>query len=324
VSTVETLAGPVDLDRLGPTLMHEHIFVLTPDLLQNYPEGWDEEERVEDAVIQLRGLKDLAIDTIVDPTVVGLGRYIPRLQRIAERVDVNVIVATGLYTYNDIPFKFHYFAPDPAAGRQDPLIDLFLKDINDGIAGTGVRAAFLKCAIDRPGLTPGVERVMRAVARAHRLSGVPITVHTSVHNQGGQVAQRVLREEGVDLSRVVIGHCGDSTDLDYLRGLADEGSLLGMDRFGLDTLLPTNDRVNTVVQLCEAGYADRMVLSHDASCFIDWFPLEGLRRALPKWNYRHISEDVLPALRERGVSEADVQKMLVDNPRRYFQNVGAY
>jgi phosphotriesterase-related protein len=135
----------------------------------------------------------------------------------------------------------------------------------------------------------------------------------------------VLREEGVDLTRVVMGHSGDSTDIDYLRALADEGSILGMDRFGIDTILPTGERVDTLVKLCEAGYTDRMVLAQDANCYIDWFPNnEALAHVLPHWNYRHISQDVLPALRERGVSDAQINTMLVDNPRRYFENIGAY
>ena len=149
-------------------------------------------------------------------------------------------------------------------------------------------------------------------------------MHTNVHNRGGETVQRVLREEGVDLSRVVVGHSGDSTDLDYLRGLADAGSILGMDRFGIDALLPTDERISTVVRLCEEGYADRMVLAQDASCYIDWFPQEALRAVLPNWNYEHVHRDVLPALRERGVTEEQIATMLVDNPRRYFENTGAY
>ena len=91
-----------------------------------------------------------------------------------------------------------------------------------------------------------------------------------------------------------------------------------MDRFGLDVLLPFEQRVDTVAQLVERGYADRMVLAHDASCFIDWFDPQAKAQAVPNWNYRHISEDVLPALLERGVSEEQIQTMLVDNVRRYF------
>jgi phosphotriesterase-related protein len=209
-------------------------------------------------------------------------------------------------------------------GGPDPLVAYFVKDITEGIADTGVRAGLLKCAIDEPGLTPGVERTLRAVARAHRETGAPITVHTSVHNESGLTAQRVLAEEGVDLSRVVVGHSGDSTDLDYLKRLADAGSLLGMDRFGIDVILPTDQRIDTVVKLCEEGYAEQMVLAHDASCYIDWFPNAMLAEAVPNWHYEHIHRDVLPALQKRGVSEEQIATMLEANPRRYFENVSAY
>ena len=150
-------------------------------------------------------------------------------------------------------------------------------------------------------------------------SGAPITVHTNPHTQSGLVAQRVLAEEGADLSRVVIGHSGDSTDVDHLCALADAGSYLGMDRFGLDVLLPFEDRVATVLELLRRGYAERMVLAHDASCFIDWFDAEAKRQVVPRWNYRHISEDVIPALLEGGASQDDIDTMLVANPRRYFE-----
>jgi len=286
VARVETVRGPIESGDLGITLMHEHVFVLTPDMLANYPAGWDEEERVADAVDKLRRLKALGVDTIVDPTVVGLGRYVPRVARVNDQVDLNIVAATGMYTYNEIPFAFHYAGPGTMLGGEEPMVDLFVGDITDGIAGTSVKAAFLKCAVDTQGLTPGVERVMRAVARAHRLTGAPITVHTDVHNQGGREVQRVLAEEGVDLGRVVVGHSGDSTDLDYLRELADRGSFLGMDRFGIDLLLPFDERVDTVVKLCEQGYAERMVLSHDASCYIDWFPAGMVAQAAPNWQAR--------------------------------------
>jgi phosphotriesterase-related protein len=324
MAQVSTIRGPVESSDLGPTLMHEHVFVLQPDLLQNYPEPWDEEERVADAIEKLRRLAALGIKTIVDPTVVGLGRYIPRLQRVNEQVDINIIPATGLYTYNDIPFTFHYAGPGTMVGGDDPMVGMFVRDIQEGIAGTGVKAAFLKCAIDQPGLTPGVERVMRAVAKAHRATGAPITVHTFVGNQSGLTAQKVFSDEGVDLSRVVIGHSGDSTDLGYLRALADAGSFLGMDRFGIDVLLPTSDRVATVAALCREGYADRIVLAHDASCFIDWFEPEMIKAVSPNWHFEHISNDVLPALREAGVTADQITTMMEANPRRYFENVSAY
>jgi phosphotriesterase-related protein len=285
----------------------------------NYPNTWDEDARVADAVAKLTELKSRGIDTIVDPTVIGLGRYLPRIQQINAQVDINIIVATGIYTYNDVPFQFHFTGPGLLFDIAEPMVELFIQDIREGIAGTGVKAAFLKCAIEHPGLTPGVERVMRAVGQAQVETGVPITVHTSPGTQSGLVAQKVLAEEGVDLSKVVIGHSGDSTDLDYLCALADAGSLLGMDRFGLDVLLPFEERVNTVAELARRGYAEKMVLAHDASCFIDWFDADAKEQAVPNWNYTHISDDVLPALLERGVTGEQITTMLVDNPRRYFE-----
>lgn len=129
----------------------------------------------------------------------------------------------------------------------------------------------------------------------------------------------MLAAEGADLSRVVIGHSGDTTDIDYLTELADAGSLLGMDRFGLDVLLPFEDRIDTVVELVRCGYLDKVVIAHDAACHIDWFDPVAKAQVAPKWNYRHISADVIPALIARGLTEDDIDAILVRNPRRYFE-----
>ncbi|GAA0909559.1 phosphotriesterase family protein [Virgisporangium aurantiacum] len=321
--TVETVKGPVEVDRLGPTLMHEHVFVLSTEHLQNYGAGswWDEDTRVADAVAKLNAVHAKGITTIVDPTVWGLGRYIPRIQRIAEQVAVNIVVATGLYVYQELPHQYEYRGPGLLLDIPEPMVTDFTRDIVEGIAGTGVKAAFLKCCVDAAGLTPGVDRIARAVARTSVDTGAPITVHTSAPAQSGRLAVDLFAKEGVDLTKVVVGHAGDSNDLDYLMALADTGATLGMDRFGLDLFNPTADRVRTIAALAERGYADRMVLSHDASCFIDYFGehLDAVHNAVsPNWHYEHISDDVLPALRVAGVSEAQLDQMLVDNPRRYF------
>jgi phosphotriesterase-related protein len=319
---VETVRGPVDLDALGTTLMHEHVFVLSEELRVNYPATWDEDARVADAIAKLEKMKAAGVDTIVDPTVIGLGRSIARIQRVNAAVDINIIAATGIYTYNDLPLFFRLQGPGTAFGGAEPMIEMFLSDIRVGIAGTSVKAAFLKCAIDEPGMTPGVERAMRAVARVQLETGVPITVHTAVRNRSGLLVQALLREEGVDLAKVVIGHSGDSTDLEYLTQLIEAGSLLGMDRFGIDTLLPFERRVETVAELCRRGFAEKLVLSQDACCYIDWFPVAGRERALPNWHFTHIHDDVLPALRERGVADEQIRTMLVENPKRYFTKAG--
>src|SRR6266542_1988004 len=286
MTEVQTVSGPIDTSALGTTLMHEHVFVLSTEVQQNYPAEWgSEDDRVADAVRGLRALKGVGVDTIVDPTVIGLGRYIPRIQRINEQVDINIVAATGLYTYDRLPFFFQHRGPaiDPSA--PDPLIDMFVGDIREGIADTGVRAAFLKCAIDEPGLTAGVERV--------------------------------LGEEGVDPRRVVLGHSGDSDNAEHLQELADAGFLLGMDRFGVDVISPFDKRVAIVAELCRRGYAASLVLSHDASCYIDWIDPAALP-LLPNWNYTHIHRDVLPALQNAGVADAQIETMLVHNPQRYF------
>ncbi|WP_217651280.1 phosphotriesterase family protein [Geodermatophilus nigrescens] len=205
----------------------------------------------------------------------------------------------------------------------DPMVDMFVGDIRDGIAGTGVRAAFLKCAIDHQGLTPGVERVMRAVAGAHRATGAPITVHTHPGSRQGLAVQRVFDDEGVDPRRVVLGHSGDTTDADHLTELAEAGFVLGMDRFGINLDTTFEARADIVVEMCRRGFAGQMVLSQDASCYIDWLA-PGVMDLLPQWHYTHIHEDVLPYLREHGVTEEQITTMLVDVPRRYFENVGAY
>src|SRR5580658_3965354 len=227
---------------------------------------------------------------------------------------MNIIVATGIYTFNDVPFYFRYRGRRLTASGEDPITDMFVSDITAGIAGTGVRAAFFKCAVDEPGLTRGVERVLRAVARAHTLTGAPVTVHTHPATRNGLEVVRVLREEGADLTHVVIGHSGDSRDPDYLMEIADAGCLLGMDRFGIGMTPSLERRCDIIADLCRRGYADRMVLSHDAACYIDWYPHDESKAG----DYLYIRDQVLPALAERGVTEAQLDAMLVGNPRRYF------
>jgi phosphotriesterase-related protein len=317
MTTVETVTGSVSVESLGTTLMHEHVFVLTPELEQNYDVGWDEEARVADAIERLNDLHAVGVDTIVDLTVIGLGRYIPRIQRIAAATDLRIIVATGLYTYNDLPRYFEL-------RRAEAMAELFVRDIDVGIGETGVRAGILKCATDQAGLTPGVEKTLRAVAMAHRRTGVPISTHTHAASQQGLAQQRIFTEEGTDLSRVVIGHSGDTEDLAYLDALMAAGSYIGMDRFGIDSYLSLEQRVNVVASLCERGRADRMVLSQDASCYIDWYNERVLHDTLPDWHFRHLMWNVLPALRTRGVTEEQIHQMLVLNPRAIFSVAGGY
>ncbi len=323
MSQVNTVRGPIGGSDLGRTLMHEHIFVLSPEIEKSSAE-WDESAEQARAVSKLRELKAAGIDTLVDLTVVGLGRYVPRIASIAEEVpEINVVVATGVYTYNEVPMYFHFRGPGTILGGSEPMVDLFVREIEEGIGDTHVRAAILKCASDRPGITPGVDRVLARCCAAYRVTGVPITTHTPTPPEPwGLEQQRVFREEGVDLTRVVIGHSGGTVNTDYHLQLIENGSYLGFDHFGLPGIT-LEERVDAVARLCERGYAERLVLSHDAMCFVDWFP-RSVMDASSNWRWTYISDTVLPAMRARGVSEEDLTRMLVDNPRAILEGGPAY
>ncbi|MEV0379608.1 phosphotriesterase-related protein [Nonomuraea sp. NPDC050643] len=316
----ETVRGPVA--DLGATLMHEHVFGLSPEILWNWPdipEGWDLEARAREAAGKLDAVKAEGIDTIVDLTVVGLGRYVPAVCRVAELTGVNIVAATGLYTYDALPPYFGNRGPGSLFGGPDRLAEFFVRDIAEGIGRTGVKAGMLKCASDHLGMTKGCERVFRAVAEAHLETGTPITTHSHSASKGGLEQQELLGSLGVDLGKVVIGHAGDSTDVAYLEELVANGSYLGMDRFGIETISSFEDRVAVVAAMCERGHAGRMVLGHDSYCFNDRFDADVVRRRHPNYHLLHVSRDVLPELRKRGVTDDQIQQMLVDNPRRIFQ-----
>lgn len=314
------MRGPVSMSDLGRVLVHEHIFTLDLEYTFNYRPDFFQPATVDRAVEELNALKAAGIDTIIDLTVLGIGRYMPGLVEVAARTDLNIILATGAYTLDQVPAPFAMYGPGLMCDAPEPMVDLFLRDITEGIAGTGIKAGELKCAIDKPGLTPGVERVMRAVGRTHCLSGVPVTVHTDAASHSGLVAQRVLAEEGVDLEDVVIGHCGDTDDIDYLMRLADAGSLLGMDRCGIHLHLTLADKVRTISEMVRRGYVDQLAISHDCFIYCDQFPVgEPRETILPDHNFLHISDHLIPALLEAGVSTQQLDTMMITNPRRHFE-----
>lgn len=316
MTAVSTVRGPVDAGALGATLMHEHIFIRNPELEQNHPTGeWDDDAMHAAALERMRALADAGIGTLVDLTVLGLGRSIPPIQRLAAESPVNIVVATGYYTARDLPT---YFATHSPGGfiDEDALPGFFVRDIVEGIAGTGVRAGILKVASDRFGLTDDVSRVFAAAAHAHHETGVPIATHSNPHVLGGLDQQQRFRELGVDLANVIIGHCGDTTDLDYLRRLLDAGSSIGLDRFGMTITGVDSERIDTLHRLIELGYAEQLVVSHDASLYSVNMAPSHKQRLMPAWTHLIISEQVLPELRRRGVDETTIEQIMVRNPAR--------
>jgi phosphotriesterase-related protein len=320
MAQVQTFLGPREPDELGTTLIHEHVFVGHQELDLNFPHvEWDAQQALERAVSGFERLHSLGVRTVVDLTVLGLGRDVRTVQAVADRVPVNLVASTGYYTSNVLPAYFHTHGPGRLVDGPDPLVEMFVADIEQGIAGTPVRAGMLKVVTDRDGLTEDVTRVFTAAAVAHQQTGVPVTTHSSPALRNGLDQQALLAKQGVDLERVVIGHSGDSEDLDYLRTLMDNGSTIGMDRFGMEHVLPDERRVDTVLALLRLGYADRMVLSHDAAYFSRVTPPSWRAREAPNWHMENLPRRVLPMLRRGGASESDIHQMMVVNPRRILE-----
>jgi len=315
--SINTLRGAIDTTELGRTLMHEHVSIRTPGIGENWPELWDEDGCTEAAHQKFTSLEARGVGTIVDLTTADMGRDMHYLQRVATETSLNIVLASGIY----------WIVPRYWWGRDsDTLAAMFIKDITEGIQGTEIKAGIIKLASDHEaeGVNELNEMCLRAGARAHRQTGVPIATHNNPPELGRE-QQRVFKDEGVDLSRIVIGHVGDTTDTDYLKELMDNGSYIGMDRFGLDMILSFEDRVATVAKLCQDGYSEKIVLSHDASCCLDWMPdKRAVDEAMPNWHFNHISDDVVPALQAQGVTEQQVDQMLIANPRTLFEKQGAY
>jgi len=315
MASVETVRGPVELTELGPTLMHEHVFIAQPEALENYghlwgASYWDEDVRVADAIAKLQALRGAGIETLVDPTAPGLGRNVRRLQRVNAGVDLNIVVATGVYAFLELPNFLAYRSDDAITG-------IFVREIREGIDDTGVKAAFLKCAVERFGLVGDVPRILATVAAASVETGAPVMVHTNAAARTGLLALEALTGHGVDPKRIVIAHAGDSNDLGYLRAIADTGAALGCDRFNIPFFNPDESRVETLLALLREGYGDRIHLGHDAACFYD-FMVGDPNFANERPDYLHISREILPALAAAGATQAQLDELLVENPRRFF------
>jgi len=315
MATIQGVCGPIDTGELGFTLMHEHVIVASLAMRKAFPDWMDREQTVERAVRELRAVQERGVRTLVDLTPINLGRDVALIREVAERAEMQIVAATGFYWTEE---------PWMEAWDHETLTRYLVRDLEQGIQGTPIRAGIIKCATDRQGVTDLNRKLLEVTARAHRRSGAPISTHTSVAHRTGLAQQDVFEAEGVDLARVVIGHCGDSEDLDYLEQILRRGSTLGMDRFGIDIILPTKQRVATIAELCKRGFAGQLVLSHDASCHIDFFPRELVKKTVPHWNFLHIPNDVVPALADAGVSDAQIEQMTSGNPRRIFERQGSY
>jgi phosphotriesterase-related protein len=257
------------------------------------------------------------VRTICEPTVLGLGRDIQFIKDVALASGVQVVAATGIYTFDELPPAF-------ASRPIEYMVDAFVHDIQVGIQGTSIRAGFLKCATDEKGVTAGVDKALRAIARAHRKTGVPIMTHSHPGSGTGLAQQDIFEDEGVDLSRVMIGHCGDTDDIAYLEKIAERRSFLGMDRYGLSYFLSTDRRNATVVEMCKLGYSSQMMLSQDYACVMDIEDSPRMLSVRNIWSMTYVLEEVIPELLRLGVKQEGIDNMMVHNVQRWFERHEPY
>jgi phosphotriesterase-related protein len=312
MATVESVNGPLELDGLGPTLIHEHFRSTDEALRLQFPHLYDEEAEWEAAITDARAVAGHGVTTVVEPSAMFLTRDAAFSKRVADESGLNVILATGVYTYDHLP--------QPLQNRtEDQIAEIFVYEIENGIQGTGIKPAFIKCAADEPGVTPNVEKIHRAAARASLQTGRPIMAHSRPASETGLDQMRVFAEEGVDPGRVQIAHTGDTDNLDYIEKLLDTGCWIGLDRYGLDIFLPTERRNATTLALLERGYVERMFLSQDFCSTLDWFTpevAEILRASeVPNWSMTFLFEQVIPTLKDGGMTDAQLAQMMEENPK---------
>jgi phosphotriesterase-related protein len=315
MAAVETVNGPIDVEQLGLTLIHEHFIATDEATRLQFPHIYDEQLEWDNAIADATAVMGHGVKTVVEPSAMFLHRNATFSKRVADESGLQIVLATGIYTYD--------YLPQPLLNRdEDALAAIFMHEIENGIQETGIKAAFIKCAADEPGVTPNVEKVHRAAARASKHTGRPIMAHSRPASGTGLEQMRVFAEEDVDPAKVQVAHTGDTGDLDYIERLLDTGCWIGMDRYGLDLFLPTEQRQQTVLALLERGYADRMFLSQDYCSTLDWFPLEIQaylkENEVPDWSMTFLFERVIPELKERGMTDDQLEQMMVENPKAWL------
>ncbi|MQA74602.1 MAG: phosphotriesterase [Solirubrobacterales bacterium] len=322
MATIETVTGPIDPTELGTTLIHEHLLARDEAVHAQWPDAGTIREHpphavepggeYDEAVRAAERAVGLGVRSICDPTAMFLGRDVAFMRRVAERTGLQVVPCTGIYSYDHLPSFL-------VSRDADQIADLFVADIERGVQGTEIKAAFVKCAADEPGVTENVEKIHRAAARASLRTGAPIMAHSRPASLTAPRQIEIFVEEGVDPSRVQIAHTGDTDDLDYIERVLETGVFIGMDRYGLELYLPFENRNRTVLALLERGHTERMFISADSCATIDWFPPGVVEQMIAAgmakdWHIGTVHERVIPTLTEGGMSDDQLETMLVRNP----------
>jgi len=313
---VNTVTGTVSSDKLGTTLLHEHLLVGWAGWeLDCKAPRFDRKAAMTGAVVRLKELKDLGLGTFVDPCPNDIGRDVVFMAEVADKTGVNIVCSTGLYKEdlgNTVYMKQR---------SADEIAEIYVAELTEGIGEAGIKAGLIKCATGKDHITEYEEKCLRAAARASKATGAPITTHTEEGTMGREQLD-IFKSEGVDLSKVIIGHSCGSSNLGYHTDMLDRGCYLGFDRFGLDFVHPDRLRIASLIGLLGIGFEKQLILSHDSvACILG----RGLglspevMEMIKNWKPTHIFKNILPKLREAGVPEAKLNTMLVENPRRFFE-----
>lgn len=318
MSTVNTVSGPVEVSRLGRTLMHEH-------LVFGYPghEGdrtmwtYDEDAIVATGNAAVRSIQAQGFSTLFEATPNDCGRNPLLMKRIAEETGFNVICATGYYKEHhggSAYFGMRGLFTDTVS----EMADLFITELTEGIGDTGVKAGIMKLGTGHGGISDYEHVVIKAAARAQQATGAPIITHTEA-GTGGPEQARALLDAGADPSKTVVGHmCGNAKDLDYQLEVLSYGVGIGYDRTGGNRLfndITDDDRMDTVATLAERGYANRVFWSHDSIATWLGRSWDGFR-SLPgaeNWKITRIGDYIVPGLLARGLTDADIEQLFVGN-----------
>jgi len=331
MGSVQTVLGPVDVNDLGPTLVHEHVLISYPgDTLDPAGWSWDRAACIDRAVERMEQLRDHGVRTFVDPCPIDLGRDPELLAEVAQRSGMQIVCATGFY-HEEIGIPWYW-----RVRTSEEIAELYLHEIEHGISDTGIKPGVIKIATFDP-VGEHDRKVVAAAGMASVASGLTCITHCE-NSVGGDVQQDVLAEQGVDLGRCLIGHQDHTDDANKLIAIAERGSFVGIDRVGYSILTPEDRRVELVKALVDAGHADRVCLSQDHMCCLrsPKFPYavppqfaEVYEQILPSVYeqmhgrpHTYLFTDFQPVLEKAGVDRAAFDSMLLDNPRRLFGGAG--
>ena len=309
MAQIETVLGPIPDSQLGVTLSHEHVLVFMGEDNHHYPWLFDWEKTRARIVRELSDAKAGGVDTVIDLTTPDLGRDVEFVADVARASGMNVIVATGIW--RDVPRSFW-------ERDLDKIASIFVREIEVGIGETEIKAGVIKVANDSEGVTPQAERVLRGAARALKRTGCPISTHHWAPKEVGRRQVEIFQDEGAPMDRVCIGHSADTTDVSYLEALLETGVYLSMDRYpGRADRPDWRQRNETVKALIDRGWVRRLMLGHDYAAG----PVLAGRDAPPDGSpngYLHLQTVALPALREAGVSDNDIDQMMRETPRAFL------